>query len=130
MCGLERRVGVVFAEHVDADRRLSRVADLVEGDRTRDAVVVGDAASDDDRGAVSEGRALLAVAGTTRDLLQLGSDLGTVGRAGGQGGQRDQGGGVERLGRVAVVLQRVSAGLLQERVELTGEVTDVRRLVN
>ena len=62
-------VGVVVAVLVDADRGVLRVAHLVEGDRTGDAVVVGGATVLDDLGAVGEGGALLALTGATGDLL-------------------------------------------------------------
>src|SRR5947207_2367517 len=63
------RVLVVVAVLVDTDRRLGRVADLVEGDRAGDAVVVGGAAIDDDLRAVGVAGALLAITRTARDFL-------------------------------------------------------------
>ena len=73
---------------------------------TGDAVVVGDAASEDDLGAVGERGALLAVAGATGDFLQLARQSPALGRAGGQRREREQDGRVEGLGSVAVVLER------------------------
>ncbi len=100
---LEQVVGTVLE---DADGRLGRVAVLVERDRTGLAVVVGDATTEDDVGALRVGGALLTVSGATRDFLQLARDVGRVGRARRERGQREEDDRVVRLVRVREVGQR------------------------
>src|SRR3546814_611148 len=94
-------VVVVFAELVDADRRLGRVADLVERDRTRDAVVVRRATVQDDLGAVRVRRAGLAVTGTAGDLDERLRHVCRIGRAGAERGEGEQDGRVEEIGRAS-----------------------------
>src|SRR5690606_9592035 len=98
-------VHVVFAVLEDTDGRLGRVTVLVERDRTGVAVVVGNVTVEDDLGGRREVGCLLTVAGAAGDFLQLAGDVGTRGRVGSHGSQRDQDDGVVRLSRVAEVGQ-------------------------
>src|SRR5690606_4901359 len=81
----------------DTDRGLGRVAGLVERDATGVAVVVRDAAADDDLGARDERLALLTVTRAARDFLQLAGHVGRVGRVRRESSEREEDDGVVGL---------------------------------